>query len=92
MSPVTFTIQFGGRLVFGAGTLSALPREAAKWSDRAFVATTRDLTALGLTGRVRRLLCRFLTRLEAGADRVGLVLEQAREILRGHEEAGKEGA
>ena len=56
ISPMNFAVQFGGRLVFGAGSLSALPREAARWSDRAFVVTTRDLTALGLTERVRRLL------------------------------------
>lgn len=31
--------------------------------------------------------CRFMTMLEAGATRVGLVLEQARDILRGWDAA-----
>jgi deoxyribose-phosphate aldolase len=41
------------------------------------------------SGRVGNYF-RFLNMLEAGADRVGLVLEQAREILRGREEASRD--
>jgi alcohol dehydrogenase class IV len=51
-----FTVQWPGKLVFGAGRLAALGDEAKSLGCRAFLATTRDLTALGLTGRVRELL------------------------------------
>jgi deoxyribose-phosphate aldolase len=41
--------------------------------------------AIKASGRVGNFF-RYMTMMEAGADRVGLVLEQAREILRGCEE------
>ena len=56
MGETPFTVQWPGKLVFGAGRLAALGDEAKSLGCRAFLATTRDLTALGLTGRVRELL------------------------------------
>ena len=56
MNPTTFTVQWPGKLVFGPGRLATLGDEAKALGRRAFLATTRDLTALGLTGRARSLL------------------------------------
>jgi alcohol dehydrogenase len=51
-----FSVQWPGKLIFGTGKLASLGDEARMLGRRAFVATTRDLTALGLTDRVRILL------------------------------------
>jgi alcohol dehydrogenase len=56
MNPSTFTVQWPGKLVFGSGRLAMLGDEAKSLGRRAFVATTRDLSALGLPERVRALL------------------------------------
>jgi alcohol dehydrogenase class IV len=56
MERISFTVQWPGKLVFGPGRLAALGDEAKTLGHRAFVATTRDLSALGLTGQVRTLL------------------------------------
>jgi len=51
-----FTVQWPGKIIFGAGRLAALGDEAKALGRRAFLATTADLSALGLTGRVKGLL------------------------------------
>lgn len=51
-----FNVNWPGRLVFGPGRLAELGDEARSLGRRAFLATTRDLSALGLTDRVRSLL------------------------------------
>jgi len=56
MKQTAFTIQWPGKVIFGAGRLAALGDEAKALGHRAFVATTRDLSALGLTDRVRQVL------------------------------------
>ena len=56
MEKTSFNVQWPGKLVFGAGRLAALGDEAKSLGCRAFVATTRDLSALGLTRRVQALL------------------------------------
>ena len=56
MEPMAFTVQWPGKLIFGPGRLAALGDEAKSLGRRAFVATTRDLSALGLIDRVRELL------------------------------------
>ena len=56
MEKTAFTVQWPGKLVFGAGRLATLGDEAKGLGRRAFVATTRDLSALGLTARVQGLL------------------------------------
>jgi alcohol dehydrogenase class IV len=56
MESPLFTVHWPGKLVFGAGRLATLGDEAKTLGRRAFLATTRDLTALGLTKRVRSLL------------------------------------
>ena len=42
MERISFTVQWPGKLVFGAGRLAALGDEAKSLGCRAFVATTRD--------------------------------------------------
>ncbi len=56
MYPTSFTVQWPGKLVFGPGRLTVLGDEAKALGRRAFLATTADLSALGLTSRVRGLL------------------------------------
>ena len=56
MAGTPFTVQWPGKLIFGPGRLAALGDEAKSLGCRAFVATTRDLSALGLTRRVQELL------------------------------------
>jgi alcohol dehydrogenase class IV len=51
-----FIVQWPGRLIFGAGGLAMMGDQARELGRQAFLATTRDLTELGLTERVRRLL------------------------------------
>jgi alcohol dehydrogenase class IV len=49
-------VQWPGKIIFGAGRLAALGDEAKALGRRAFLATTTDLSALGLTRRVQGLL------------------------------------
>lgn len=56
MENSSFAVQWPGKLVFGPGRLAVLGDEAKTLGRRAFVATTRDLSGLGLTDRVRHLL------------------------------------
>ncbi len=53
---VAFSVNWPGRVIFGAGRLTVLGDEAKALGRRAFLATTRELSALGLTGRVQGLL------------------------------------
>jgi alcohol dehydrogenase len=56
MNQTAFAVQWPGKIIFGAGRLAALGDEAKASGRRPFLATTADLSALGLTGRVRGLL------------------------------------
>ena len=56
MDKVLFTVNWPGKLVFGAGRLASLGEEARSLGRRAFLATTPELSALGVTDRVQRLL------------------------------------
>ncbi|MCX6030749.1 MAG: iron-containing alcohol dehydrogenase [Chloroflexi bacterium] len=56
INQVAFTVQWPGKLVFGPGRLANLGDEAKALGRRAFLATTADLSALGLTTRVQGLL------------------------------------
>ena len=56
MIHTAFTMQWPGKIIFGAGRLAALGDEAKALGRRAFLATTTDLSSLGLTRRVQGLL------------------------------------
>lgn len=56
MAKTMFTVNWPGRLIFGAGKLDALCEEAPALGRRAFLATTRDLSALGIADRVAQSL------------------------------------
>jgi alcohol dehydrogenase class IV len=48
MDKLAFALQWPGKLVFGAGRLATLGDEVKSLGRRAFLATTRELVALGL--------------------------------------------
>ncbi|MHB9037375.1 MAG: iron-containing alcohol dehydrogenase [Armatimonadota bacterium] len=56
MDTTVFSFQWAGKVMFGPGRLQDLGIEAKSLGSRVFLATTRDLTALGLTQRVETLL------------------------------------
>jgi alcohol dehydrogenase class IV len=56
METTSFNIQWPGKLIFGPDRLATLGDEAKSLGRRAFLATTRDLCALGLAGRAQALL------------------------------------
>ena len=56
MDTTAFTVRWPGKIVFGAGQLANLGEEARPLGQHAFLATTAELSALGLTDRVQRLL------------------------------------
>lgn len=76
----------GGGAAFVKTCTGTSPDPIALYEDvrliRQTVGPTMGIKASGRVGNYFR----FATMLEAGATRVGLVLEQAREILRGHQE------
>jgi alcohol dehydrogenase class IV len=51
-----FTVEWPGKIVFGAGKLNSLAEEARVFGNRAFLVTTRDLTDLGFTERTKAIL------------------------------------
>lgn len=76
----------GGGAAFVKTCSGASPDPMALYEDiRLIRRTVGPKMAIKASGRVGNFF-RYLTMMEAGADRVGLVLEQAREILRGCEE------
>ncbi len=76
----------GGGAAFVKTCSGASPDPIALYEDiRLIRRTVGPKMAIKASGRVGNFL-RYMTMLEAGADRVGLVLDQAREILRGCEE------
>ena len=56
MAEMAFTVNWPGRLTFGARKLVALRQEAPALGRHAFLATTPDLSALGVADRVAQLL------------------------------------
>lgn len=76
----------GGGAAFVKTCSGASPDPMALYEDiRLIRRTVGPQMAIKASGRVGNFF-RYMTMMEAGADRVGLVLEQAREILRGCEE------
>ncbi len=53
---IAFDQQWSGKIVFGAGKLDCLPDEAKTICQRIFFVTTPQLSSLGLTERVSRIL------------------------------------
>jgi alcohol dehydrogenase class IV len=53
---IAFTVRWPGKVVFGPGQLANLGQEAKLLGQHAFLATTAELAALGLTDRVQWLL------------------------------------
>lgn len=51
-----FTLQWPGKIIFGAGKLECLGEEAKALGRHAFLVTTRDLSKLGLTDRTEKIL------------------------------------
>ena len=51
---MTFTWRWPGQLLFGAGQLAALAREAPALGHRTMLCTTADLAAPGLAEHVER--------------------------------------
>ena len=51
-----FILQWPGKIVFGAGKLNGLSDEVSSLGERVFLVTTKDLTGLGLTDRLKGLL------------------------------------
>ena len=56
MNEAFFEVDWPGRLVFGPGKLASLGDKVEPLGSRVFLVTTRDLSALGVTGRVQQLL------------------------------------
>ena len=76
----------GGGAAFVKTCSGASPDPIALYEDIKLIRhTVGPKMGIKASGRVGNFF-RYMTMLEAGADRVGLVLEQAREILRGCEE------
>lgn len=51
-----FTLNWPGKIIFGAGQIECLGMEAKALGQRVFLVTTRDLSRIGLTDRVQQLL------------------------------------
>jgi len=82
----------GGGAAFVKTCTGASPDPLALYEDvRLIRQTVGPKMGIKASGRVGNFF-RYTTMLEAGANRVGLVLEQAREILRGYGEAKGETA
>ncbi len=56
MDKEIFTVEWPGKIIFGAGKLSDLAAEAKSLGRKVFLVTTKDLTRLGLTERTRKIL------------------------------------
>ncbi len=56
MEQAIFAVNWPGRLIFGWGRLGVLGDEAKALGSHAFLATTRELAALGLVARIQALL------------------------------------
>ena len=56
MDAALFTVQWPGKIVFGAGQVNTLGAEARELGRHVFLATTPELSALGFADRVQRLL------------------------------------
>lgn len=53
---MNFTLQWPGKIVFGAGRLQELANETVALGKHVFLVTTKQLSGLGLTERVTKLL------------------------------------
>ncbi len=56
MNKTAFMLQWSGKIVFGAGQIECLGDEAQALGRRAFLVTTRELSALGLADRAQQML------------------------------------